>query len=156
MASNRSLLLFGIGDGGGGPHTSHLEQLQRLKQSRGLPRMQTKTSPDEFFGKIEADFSSARGKGYPPPPRWVGELYLELHQGSLTSQADVKRQNRLCEGHLRGVDVLIVYCWRLLLEGSRDYLLENGWLRDVTVQSRALWKELLLNQFHDVLRKYNE
>ena len=152
MASNRSLLLFGIGDGGGGPHISHLEQLSRLTRTKGLPRLNTKTTPDEFFRQIEADFS-ARGKGYPPPPRWVGELYLELHQGSLTSQATIKKQNRMCESRLRGLDALVVYCWRLLLAVQHDWFEQRHWLRDVTVQSRALWKNLLLNQFHDVLRK---
>lgn len=151
MASNRSLLLFGIGDGGGGPHVSHLEQLDRLQRCRSLPRIDAESTPEQFFDNIKSDFCRDRGQGYPPPAQWVGELYLELHQGSLTSQALVKKQNRQCENELRGVDALLAYCWIVwkTQEGEENY----EWLKTLSVASRAMWKDVLLNQFHDVLRK---
>lgn len=151
MASNRSLLLFGIGDGGGGPHMSHLAQLHRLKLCKGLPRIHADTTPADFFDKIKKDFY-CRGAGYPPPPRWVGELYLELHQGSLTSQARIKMQNRQCESRLRGVEALCVYCWRLSFLVQLDEP-SRALLQGMTAEITALWKDVLLNQFHDVLRK---
>lgn len=154
MASNRSLLLVGIGDGGGGPHLSHLEQLDRLKLSKGLPRIHTDIRPDIFFDEISEDFSCRRAKGYPPPPKWVGELYLELHQGSLTSQAHIKKQNRNCECQLRGLDALLVYCWKICASQKLHVDDNWQWLVDATTECRGLWKDLLLNQFHDVLRKY--
>jgi alpha-mannosidase len=87
MASNKSMLLFGVGDGGGGPQISHLEQLQRLKNCEEMPYIRTDITPDMFFDSIAKDFSRCQSdSGYPPPPVWVGELYLELHQGTLTSQ----------------------------------------------------------------------
>lgn len=59
MCSNRSLLLFGHGDGGGGPSEAHLQQLQRLQRCSGLPRIHTTTSPEAFFDEVQRDF-------YPP------------------------------------------------------------------------------------------
>ena len=130
---------------------SHLAQLHRLKLCKGLPRIHADTTPEEFFEKIKNDFYG-RGAGYPPPPRWVGELYLELHQGSLTSQARIKMQNRQCESRLRGVEALCVYCWRLYFLLQIDEP-SGARLRDMTTEIRTLWKDTLLNQFHDVLRK---
>lgn len=157
MATNRSLLLFGLGDGGGGPMASHLEQLDRLKRCKGVPRIHSNITPEEFFENISSDFSSCSERGYPPPPVWVGELYLELHQGSLTSQALLKKQNRYCENRLRGVEALCVYCWRIYCMLPPCLSVPDDWnfaqLRSWTLEIEGLWKETLLNQFHDVLRK---
>lgn len=52
--SPRSLMLFGIGDGGGGPTRAHLERMQRITDVRGLPRV-SQRSPVEFFAAVEQD-----------------------------------------------------------------------------------------------------
>lgn len=69
---------------------------------------------------------------------WDGELYLELHNGTYTSQAAVKRMNRLCEFLLRDCEFLSVALW-LASKGT------------VVRHWREEWKKVLLNQFHDVL-----
>jgi len=69
-------------------------------------------------------------------PTWSGELYLELHRGTLTTQSRTKRGNRLLEQALR----------------ETEYLLSCGALEAYPREELdALWKALLLNQFHDIL-----
>jgi alpha-mannosidase len=237
MTSRRSLLLFGHGDGGGGPAVSHLERLIRLKaltnpqypatatrqeaallsstqtdsdaprsysDSRGstvglmsqvhgvLPVVRTDQTPSEFFESIEQiDYQKPssltqlfshplqqqeHGMYMPitpaqssqlthshshdenprhrmPLPRWVGELYLELHQGTLTSQAKTKQLNRFCEGALRAVEALTVfYTHKMRGMNSGDSSSSQRW-HSLDICVRKCWELLLLNQFHDVLRK---
>src|SRR3712207_2338558 len=78
-----SLLSFGWGDGGGGPAEKMLESYARLEDFPALPRLRM-TRVDEFFASLP--------KG--DLPAWVGELYLELHRGTLTTQGKVKKLNR--------------------------------------------------------------
>jgi alpha-mannosidase len=91
-----------------------------------------------------------------PPPEWIGELYLELHQGTLTSQATIKKQNRQCEISLCALDALYVWCVVCVAKG--DVIVgeqERVYLNSLKDLLTALWKDLLLNQFHDVLRKFS-
>ncbi len=158
MACNRSLLLFGHGDGGGGPHTSHLEQLQRLQICKGLPNIRINFTPEEFFNQIKNDFNNKKhgiGIGSPPVPLWVGELYLELHQGTLTSQALIKKLNRSCENLLRGLETLYILKWiQFLLIGTGTISEYSTSLLNDAITIKDMWKTVLLNQFHDVIRKY--
>ena len=124
--SEHALLLFGIGDGGGGPGEEHLERLARLKNLCGLSPV-TQEPSTAFFAK----WRSAE----PRLPTWVGELYLERHQGTLTTEARNKWYNRRMEQALRE--------WELAaaLDDS-PYPAER--LQDI-------WREVLLYQFHDIL-----
>ena len=79
--SGRSLLLFGYGDGGGGPTPEMLETLRRVRDLQGVPRTSMATS-DEFFAALEADAGEL--------PTIVGELYFEYHRGTYTTQAAVE------------------------------------------------------------------
>ena len=124
-SSGASLLLYGFGDGGGGPTRAMLERLRRVRDLQGLPRVRPSTS-DRFFGALEAE-GAAR-------PVVVGELYFEYHRGVYTSQAFVKRGNRVCEQLLHDVELLGV--------ARGDYPRE---------ELDRLWKLLLLQQFHDIL-----
>jgi alpha-mannosidase len=124
--SRHSLLVFGHGDGGGGPTDEMLERLRRARDVAGLPRT-TIRSPAEFFDLLEADASDLRTV--------VGELYFELHRGTYTSQAEIKRLNRRAEGALREAELLCA-------------LVADAYPRE---QLNALWETLLLNQFHDIL-----
>jgi len=157
-SSNRSLLLFGHGDGGGGPAVSHLEYLQRELHCLGLPKLSLNNSVEDFFEAVEADHKKCSEVGM-FPPRWVGELYLELHQGTLTSQANIKKQNRLCEALLRGCDAMFAlvhvanmthYSQQDRETLGRDKTDLNSLKKEIT----QLWKDLLLNQFHDVIRMF--
>src|SRR5207253_3068785 len=86
--SDRAVLLFGIGDGGGGPGEEHLERLAREQNLESLPPV-VQEPAERFFERIAQ--STERYKS------WVGELYLETHQGTYTSQARNKRYNRKLE-----------------------------------------------------------
>ncbi|MBA2383861.1 MAG: alpha-mannosidase [Actinobacteria bacterium] len=124
--SGRSLLLFGHGDGGGGPTRAMLETLRRAADLQGLPRTRLSTS-DEFFEALEAEQGER--------PVVVGELYFEYHRGVYTSQARTKRLNRRCEQALHDAEFLA--CLR-----GGEY---------PRAELDRLWKLLLLNQFHDIL-----
>src|SRR5258708_22563950 len=74
----------------------------------------------------------------PRLPTWVGELYLEYHRGTYTSQARIKQANRRAELFYREVELLNAWA-SLYGMASRQEQLNQG------------WRLLLLNQFHDVL-----
>jgi alpha-mannosidase len=83
------LMIFGYGDGGGGPTREMLENVRAMSAFPGLPRVR-QGSAGEFFGKLEADAG-------PALPVWNDELYLEYHRGTYTTQARSKRVNRKTE-----------------------------------------------------------
>lgn len=163
---NRSLLAFGNGDGGGGPGFSHLESLKRLQNCPHLPRIHLDKTPSEFFQDIEKydflthpetsgekDENELLQKMRKPIiiPTWNGELYLELHQGTFTSQARTKLYNRRCENLMRGLEALLVavaYC-----HSGNDDTDMNQDIQRIKNQFIIMWKSILLNQFHDVIRK---
>lgn len=122
-----SISLFGIGDGGGGPKEEYLERGIRCANLEGVPKVR--------FGRAD-EFLERLSKYEESLPAWHGELYLELHRGTLTTQAEVKRNNRRCEEMLLAVEK--VYAGRDLKEYP-------------TRELDRLWKLLLLNQFHDIL-----
>ncbi len=128
--SNESLLLYGYGDGGGGPSEEMLEQLSRIGNVDGLPVI-THRSPQEFFERLVADLKD--------PTVWVGELYFENHRGTYTSQAAVKLGNRRCEEKLHDLEFLT----------SLANLIKGQSYPAETIQN--LWQLLLTNQFHDIL-----
>lgn len=139
--SRRSLLLYGNGDGGGGANPTHFESIRRLQSCDNFPSIVTNKTPSTFFQEIEADRESFITSEY---PKWKGELYLELHQGTLTSQANLKRLNRECETLLKVAEILLSSIILLQLETCFD-------IKRIKIQLTKLWKKLLLNQFHDVL-----
>lgn len=126
VVSDESLMLFGIGDGGGGPGTDHLEALKREQNLESLPPV-TQEYSEAFFDRIGQD--RARYK------TWVGELYMERHQGTYTTQARSKWYNRKLEVALRELEL-----WAALY--GHTYPRE---------QLEKIWKEVLLYQFHDIL-----
>ncbi|HEV3362207.1 MAG TPA: glycoside hydrolase family 38 C-terminal domain-containing protein [Pseudonocardiaceae bacterium] len=125
-----SLVPFGHGDGGGGPTREMLARAARLSDLEGSPRV-TIEPPREFFTKAEGE--------YPNAPVWVGELYLEYHRGTYTSQAKTKQGNRHSEHLLREAEL-----W------AATAALRLGAAYPYDALDR-LWKRVLLNQFHDIL-----
>ena len=126
-----SLMLYGHGDGGGGPKHEMLEMIDRMRNLQGVP-CATVQPIHSFFQELE---ESSRDLC-----TWTGELYLELHRGTYTTQAWIKRYNRLCELLLRDCEFFCSV--NLLLSSAFEYPQE---------EIETLWKLLLLNQFHDVL-----
>ena len=123
------LCQFGHGDGGGGPTIEMIEDARRAKDFEGLPRCR--------MGFIRDFFHALRDEGA-DLPRWVGELYLEFHRGTLTTQAKAKTLNRRCELALRDTEFF----------GSVDAVIGGKYDHETI---NKCWKLVLLNQFHDVL-----
>jgi alpha-mannosidase len=128
--SEYSALLYGIGDGGGGAGTEHLERLAREKNLDGLAPVQQEYM-ETFFKRIAQDTSEYK--------TWDGELYLEKHQGTYTTQARNKRFNRKMELALRDLEFIATLAHRT---AGHHYPIE---------ELEAIWKEILLYQFHDIL-----
>jgi len=123
-ALNAALLVYGSGDGGGGPGEIHHEVTTRERSIYGLPKVEQSTASD-FFRKLET-------LGVDHVHR--GELYLETHQGTYTTQGAIKRHNRQVERQLHEVEALAV------ITGT-----------DCRAALEQHWREVLLNQFHDII-----
>ncbi|GAA2101527.1 glycoside hydrolase family 38 C-terminal domain-containing protein [Microlunatus panaciterrae] len=128
--ANHSLVPFGYGDGGGGPTREMIARAQRTADLEGSPRVTIET-PASFFQKAEEDYADA--------PVWWGELYLEIHRGTYTSNAKIKQGNRRSEHLLREAEL-----WSTLAT------LRHGAEYPYATLDR-LWKTVLLHQFHDIL-----
>ncbi|QFR01394.1 alpha-mannosidase [Streptomyces phaeolivaceus] len=130
-AGTRSLAPFGWGDGGGGPTREIMERARRLADLEGSPKVVVE-HPDEFFAKARAEYEDA--------PVWNGELYLELHRATYTSQARTKQGNRRSEHKLREAEL-----WATTAAlHAPEYTYPHEKLD-------RLWKTVLLHQFHDIL-----
>jgi alpha-mannosidase len=127
----RSLVPFGHGDGGGGATREMLARAARLRDLEGSPRVEIER-PDAFFAKARAE--------YPDAPVWAGELYLESHRGTYTSQAKTKQGNRRSESLLREAEL-----W-----AATAALRVPGYAYPYEDLER-IWKTVLLHQFHDIL-----
>ncbi|MFD4545867.1 alpha-mannosidase [Streptomyces sp. NPDC058466] len=128
--ATRSLVPFGYGDGGGGPSRSMLEKARRLRNLEGSPKVVLET-PDAFFAAARAERDQL--------PVWRGELYLENHRGTYTSQARTKRGNRRSEALLREAEL---WAATAAVRAGAAYPYEA---------LESLWRRVLLNQFHDIL-----
>ncbi|WP_297859919.1 glycoside hydrolase family 38 C-terminal domain-containing protein [Meiothermus sp.] len=133
-----SLLTFGYGDGGGGPSAPMLERFERYREFPGLPRLE--------MGRVE-DFYQRLEESAPPLPVWVGELYLELHRATYTTQARLKELNRRLEQTLLEAEM----AWALASLKPLDPRLAIDEPRYPAQNLQAFWKVLLLHQFHDIL-----
>uniref|UniRef100_A0AAX7UVJ3 alpha-mannosidase n=1 Tax=Astatotilapia calliptera TaxID=8154 RepID=A0AAX7UVJ3_ASTCA len=129
--ANHSAALFGFGDGGGGPTQLMLDRLRLVQDTNGLPKVQMST-PDELFTRLQADSALLC--------TWTGELFLELHNGTYTTQAQIKRGNRQCETLLHDIEI-----------ASSLALYRNNTFPYPAEKLQELWRLLLLNQFHDVI-----
>lgn len=122
-----TLLSFGYGDGGGGPTREMLEMYKRFKEFPGFPRLK--------MGFVEEFFERVPKEGLPV---WDGELYLELHRGTYTTQSKMKKANRRVEHLLYTAEVF----------ASIGYLITGRYPQD---ELTIGWHKLLRNQFHDIL-----
>ncbi|MBO0867406.1 MAG: alpha-mannosidase [Micromonosporaceae bacterium] len=128
--ATRSLIPFGYGDGGGGPTREMLERARRMVDLEGAPRLSIE-DPDAFFDAALAE--------YPDAPVWSGEMYLELHRATFTSQARGKAGNRRSEHLLREAEL---WAATAAVHAGVEYPYET---------LDRLWKTVLLLQFHDIL-----
>jgi alpha-mannosidase len=128
--ATRSLVPFGYGDGGGGPTREMMELARRQADLDGSPRVVVEP-PSKFFAAAQSE--------YPDAPVWSGELYLELHRGTLTSQVEIKQGNRRSENLLREAEL---WSTAALVADRSPYPYE---------ELQEIWRDVLLNQFHDIL-----
>ncbi len=128
------LITFGFGDGGGGPYAKDLEYFDRLKH--GIPG--TSTPIMAYAGEFFDDIKS-KTENNPKIPHWSGELYLEFHRGTYTSQAKNKRYNRKSEFMFQRAETLSLIDEHL-----------NGYKYRKEDMMNA-WETILLNQFHDII-----
>ncbi|ANB15617.1 Ams1p [Sugiyamaella lignohabitans] len=135
----KSLLLFGYGDGGGGPTT---DMLERMRRNRGIsdtvgeiPRVEMHGNVDKFFDQIAV--RTDEGKKL---VSWIGELYFEFHRGTYTTQANTKKNNRASEVLLHDVEFAATIA--SIVNPAYQY---------PKAKIDEMWELTLLNQFHDVL-----
>ncbi len=132
--NNEVLITFGHGDGGGGPTQGHLENHDRLKH--GFPSMPN--TKMEFAGDY-LERVKQRTENHPKMPRWAGELYLEFHRGTYTSNAINKRYNRKCEFLYQNTELFSEINRLLNKKAYPQEKINEG------------WECILLNQFHDII-----
>lgn len=123
------LVLYGYGDGGGGPTDAMLERARRMRSPLPLTPAVRQEFARPFFEKLEA-----RLAGSSQLPVWSGELYLEFHRGTYTSQGRTKRLNRRAELALRAAEL------RCVQAGA-----------DHKQTLDRVWRDVLTLQFHDIL-----
>ncbi len=130
--NNDILISYGYGDGGGGPTREMLETSIRMEKGvKGIPKVR------QAFARTYFDELDERVSKNNRLPVWEGELYFEYHRGTLTSMARNKRSNRKSELGLMDLELLSV-----LTAPDMAYPQE---------ELDAMWKVVLLNQFHDIL-----
>ncbi|MEV4972022.1 alpha-mannosidase [Streptomyces scopuliridis] len=134
--ASRSLVPFGWGDGGGGPTREMMERARRLKSLEGSPRVEIE-HPAAFFAAAEEEYGDKA-------PVWSGELYLELHRATYTTQAKTKQGNRRAEHLLREAELWATAA--ALHSGGRAAPYAYPY-----EELDRIWKTVLLHQFHDIL-----
>ncbi|MFD7219989.1 glycoside hydrolase family 38 C-terminal domain-containing protein [Streptomyces sp. NPDC059892] len=134
--ASRSLVPFGWGDGGGGPTREMMERARRLKSLEGSPRVEIE-HPAAFFAAAEEEYGDRA-------PVWSGELYLELHRATYTTQAKTKQGNRRAEHLLREAELWATAA--ALHSGGRAAPYAYPY-----EELDRIWKTVLLHQFHDIL-----
>ncbi|MGC9002205.1 MAG: alpha-mannosidase [Dictyoglomus sp.] len=126
--SNSLIYSYGYGDGGGGPTFEMIERLNLLKDFPLIPKIR-KENPIKFLEKINEE----------KLPIYYGDLYLELHRGTFTTQGRIKRLHRIAENHLITIESL----------ATLFNALENTLYPKEEIDKQ--WKKLLRNEFHDIL-----
>ncbi|PIA93044.1 Alpha-mannosidase [Cercospora beticola] len=135
-----SLLVFGKGDGGGGPTWGHIEKLRRCRGIADnvglLPRVHMGRSVEDFFDRLEKNAATGKTEFV----TWYGELYFELHRGTYTTQANNKKGNRKSEVLLHNIEYLAT----MATLHDKDYKYPKK-------EIDSMWESVLLCQFHDCL-----
>jgi len=124
------MILFGVGDHGGGPTKDMLERINHLKTLDIYPNIEYGTAEQYLDWLNEKDLSSL--------PVWKDELYLEYHQGTFTTQANMKKYNRMSEVLLTNAEKFSSIS---KMFGGNYY----------SADLDTAWKYTMFNQFHDIL-----
>lgn len=130
------LLAYGYGDGGGGVNRDMLEKIRRFDKMPGLPNVKT-SRVDKYLDGLHKRMNSTEQYIH----TWDGELYLEYHRGTYTSQAHNKKMNRQAELRYRQAEWL----------DTLAYLQNGSWESERQKNFQQGWKIILRNQFHDII-----
>lgn len=136
----KGMLLYGKGDGGGGPTPAMVEKLRRCRgfaDTAGgeFPQVEMGPTVNDFYNELSKDTDNGKKL-----PSWRGELYLEYHRGTYTTQAKVKNYMRTAELSMHKVEYFATFA--SILNKQYKYPL---------AKIEALWENICLCQFHDVL-----
>ena len=126
------LMAFGFGDGGGGPTREMLENIREMNNFPGLPKMRN--------GSVAEFYDTMKEQAGDQLPTWNGELYLELHRGTYTTQSRNKRANRKSEFLLHDAEFLATAASL----ANEAYVYPHE-------QFNKAWELVCLNQFHDII-----
>jgi len=126
------LHLYGVGDHGGGPTRTMLDNAVRWKKPDVVyPNIRFSTAKS-FFDDLEEKLPTMK------VPTWRDELYFEYHRGVLTTQAETKKRVRTTE--------------ELLLNAEKFSALATLYGTAYPSEDFArAWKDLLFDDFHDIL-----
>lgn len=130
------LISYGYGDGGGGVNRDMLEYRRRVDKMPGLPSVETGKASD-FFANLREKVENTDQYVH----TWDGELYLEYHRGTYTSQAYNKKMNRFLENYYREtewLEAMAAIHQGDVAKADQDTLTEG-------------WKIILTHQFHDII-----
>ncbi|MFI3236538.1 MAG: alpha-mannosidase [Lachnospiraceae bacterium] len=130
------LTAYGYGDGGGGVNRQMLETKRQIDRIPGLPHMKS-TKAGAYFKELAEKVNETDQYVH----TWDGELYLETHRGTYTSQAYMKKTNREMELLYRRVEMFSVLA--ALQSGDLEKAEQEKLLKG--------WKIILTNQFHDII-----
>ena len=125
VGATRSLVLYGHGDGGGGPTQAMIDRGRWANNLEGVPQVS--------FGTIRKFFADAENEYGDQAQTWVGEMYFEKHRGTYSSQLGTKQGNRNSERLLHELEI-----WSAAVGQHVD---------DID----GLWKRVLTQQFHDII-----
>ena len=126
----KMMILFGVGDHGGGPS---LDMMKRIDDFRKLD-----VFPTIEFGNSATYLNWIKQHDLSKLAVWDDELYLEYHQGTYTTQAAMKKYNRANEVLMTDAEKFS----SLASLFGRPY---NGKVLE------EAWRKVLFNQFHDIL-----
>ncbi|MBQ8803084.1 MAG: alpha-mannosidase [Tyzzerella sp.] len=131
--SRDTLISYGFGDGGGGVNRDMLEYRRAMDKLPGLPNVK-QTRAGDFFQKMHSNVDNTDRYVH----TWDGELYLEYHRGTYTTQGYNKKMNRYLENKLAQIEWL----------SSMAYILGGEY---AAKQLHDAWEGVLLHQFHDII-----
>ncbi|MFM8856667.1 MAG: alpha-mannosidase [Actinomycetota bacterium] len=132
--SSMSLALYGHGDGGGGPTQQMIDRVRTSSWWSDVPQV--------VFGRVDEFFDRAVSEYGQRAPTWVGEMYLEKHRGTYSSQIATKNGNRRCERLLHEWEL-----WassKMVTEGTSEP-------SHVVTERAQTWQRVLTQQFHDII-----
>src|SRR5215216_4591677 len=128
------MCFYGVGNHGGGPTIDNIESIHRLDADPEFPARLACSTPEAFFEVAET-------KGWSLP---IIQSELQHHaSGCYAAHSNIKRWNRLAENRLLAAEKLSVVAanWEEAPGASPRH----------PDQFARAWKDVLFNQFHDIM-----